>query len=99
MIDQEAFYERRINARRLNRFALDPETEVGETAQIDADGAIGVALIAQRFDVRQHDALERAISQPVAASKVRKDSIGRHGVLLWCGVGDRKSTRLNSSHG
>jgi hypothetical protein len=82
MFTQEAFDEGRINVREFFLFSLKPETEMGKATQIDSDGALGIALVSQCLNVICNDALERAISQPVAANKTRKDCIGGHGLLL-----------------
>jgi hypothetical protein len=46
-------------------------TEMGETADVAANGALAVALAAQRYDVRVNEVTERASVQPVAANQGR----------------------------
>ena len=83
--NREVFIQEAINNRRVNvfyLFILEPEVEMGQTAQIDIDGAIGIALFFQRLDVGWNEALELTISKPIVANKVRDGCIGGHDLLL-----------------
>ncbi|MCY1548634.1 hypothetical protein D9M68_847570 [compost metagenome] len=82
VMPQEALNEGPVDLRSGQPFFPHPIAEMRDAAQICPNGAPGIASSPKSLQVRRDQFIQRAVSQPVTARKVRQAFVGEHGGLL-----------------